>query len=277
MWGGFQMLKVVASIATSVLVATALTTAASAKSRAISTDTSVAQTELDVPANSVAHLVFLSAAGTGQTYTGGGTRSDFLSINAGTQASPASGTPIFCSGTFGSCTTTAAGTNVVLGSSPLNLVLTTQNDTGGTVVLPLDSFFGDNSLTSANPIKDESGFNAGNTEQSGQIFIDQVQATNNFGVPTPGNLAALLSAPGVFDVQYLGWQDNNPPTSAFADANVDPWTYNNMVVAVYFTPLGSTGGGGLPEPAAWSMLLLGFFGLGATVRRTRRAYASTAV
>lgn len=259
------MLKVVSSIAAGLLLATTLTTVANAKSRAISTDTSVPQTFLVVPANSVAHLVFLSAAGTGQNYTGGGTRNDFLSINAGTLASPASGTPIFCSGTFGSCATSTPGTDVVLSSSPLNLVLTTQNDTGGTVVLPLDSFFTDNSLTSANPITDASGFNAGNVEQSGQIFIDQVQSTNNFGVPNPANLASILSAPGVFDVQYLGWQDNNPPTSAFGDANVDPWTYNNMVVAVYFTPLGTTGGA--PEPAVWTMMLLGFFGLGAAARR----------
>ncbi len=266
------MLKVVASIATSVLLATALTTAANAKSRAISTDSSVKQTTIDVPANSVAHLVFLSAAGTGQSYTGGGTRNDFLSLSSSPD------TPIFCSATFGSnCTATTAGSAVQLSETPLDLLLTTQNDTGGTTVLDLNAFFADNSLTSSNPIRDQSGPNAGEIEQSQQIFVAQVQSTNNFNVPTPGSLAALLAAPGVFDVQYLGWQDNNPPTSAFADANVDPWTYNNMVVAVYFTPLGSTGGGGLPEPAAWSMLLLGFFGLGAVVRRSSRTYASSAV
>jgi hypothetical protein len=264
------MLKVVASIATGLLLATALTTDADAKSRAISTDTSVPQTVLDVPANSVAHLVFLSAAGTGQSYTDSGTRADFLSLST----SPA--TPIFCSA-LASCTATTPGKDVTLSGSPLDLILTTVGDDGKPLVLTLNSFFTDNSLSTPNFITDASGFNAGNKEQSGQIFVAQVQGTNNFGVPDPANLTTLLSAPGVFDVQYLGWQDNNPPESAFSDANVDPWTYNNMVVAVYFTPIGSTGGGGAPEPAVWSMMLLGLFGLGAAVRRANRGYASSAI
>jgi hypothetical protein len=266
------MLKFVASIATGLLLATALTTDANAKSRAIPTDTSMTQTELVVPSNSVAHLVFLSASGAGQDYTGGGTRSDFLAL------STSQTTPIFCSGTFGSCGgATAAGTDVILSGSPLNLVLSSTDSGGTTSILHVDDFFTDNSLSTANPIIDTSGFNAGNVEQSGQIYLDQVQALNNFGVPNPANLAALLSAPGVFDVQYLGWQDNNPPASAFGDANVDPWTYNNMVVAVYFTPIGTTGGGGVPEPAAWAMMMLGFFGLGAAVRRSNRTAVSSAI
>lgn len=265
------MLKVVASVAAGLLLATALTTNAGAKTRAIPTDSSMTQTELVVPANSVAHLVFISAAGTGQNYTGGGTLSDFLSLST----SP--NTAIFCSATFGSCTATAPGTDVVLAGSPLDLQLTTKDSGGNTAILKLDNFFTDNSLSSPNPIRDSTGFNAGNIEESGQIYLDQVQDTNNFGVPDPANLAALLAAPGVFDVQYLGWQDNNPPTSAFSDPNVDPWTYNNMVVAVYFTPIGTTGGGGVPEPAVWSMMLLGFFGLGAAARRVNRFTASSAI
>jgi hypothetical protein len=33
------------------------------------------------------------------------------------------------------------------------------------------------------------------------------------------------------------------------------------------------GGGGVPEPATWAMMILGFFGLGASVRRRREALA----
>ncbi len=34
---------------------------------------------------------------------------------------------------------------------------------------------------------------------------------------------------------------------------------------------GGDGGGGVPEPAAWAMMLAGFAGIGAMARRRRRA------
>jgi hypothetical protein len=271
------MSKVLASVASGMLLATVLATNAEAMSRAISTDASTPQTKLFVPSNSVAHLVFISAAGTGQTYSGGGAHSDYLSLNAGTSSSPIPGSAIFCSDGLSVCAAaTPIGTAVVLAGSPLDLVLTTENDAGSPVTFVLDSFFTDNSVGKPNEIVDTTGPNVGLPEESGQIYIDQVQPSNNFGVPTPPTLAALLSAPGVSNVQYLGWQDNDPPASAFGDVNVDPWTYNNMVVAVYFTPIGSTGGA-LPEPSTWAMMLLGLFGLGAAVRTAEKGRASVTV
>jgi hypothetical protein len=41
-----------------------------------------------------------------------------------------------------------------------------------------------------------------------------------------------------------------------------------------FAGQGAIALGAVPEPASWAMMLLGFFGLGAMLRRARRSTAS---
>jgi hypothetical protein len=82
-----------------------------------------------------------------------------------------------------------------------------------------------------------------------------VITATNYGVFEPGIGDTIL------DLGYSGLNVffNNPGTAAVITDKAD----------VIFTPAASTGGG-VPEPAAWALMITGFFGLGGMLRRTRR-------
>lgn len=70
---------------------------------------------------------------------------------------------------------------------------------------------------------------------------------------------------------------------SFGDPNSTPWAYNynyqaDLQVTANFTtpnpcnvdhPQACVGAGGVPEPAAWALMILGFGGIGVTMRRRR--------
>ncbi len=77
-----------------------------------------------------------------------------------------------------------------------------------------------------------------------------------------------------------GWntlyEENTDPTPHLID--VTSFSFANQSVAVTSTPGTPTSGRGVnliavPEPATWAVMLVGFFGLGAALRRGRRAPA----
>jgi hypothetical protein len=50
-------------------------------------------------------------------------------------------------------------------------------------------------------------------------------------------------------------------------------TMDNVLVSGTYAPGFEPHPGGVPEPAAWAMMILGFFGVGSLVRRQRQAFA----
>ena len=77
---------------------------------------------------------------------------------------------------------------------------------------------------------------------------------------SPGSATVSLIASGIKSVQFYTGAGDPFPGSAYFD---------NLKV-------GSLSGGGVPEPASWAMMLLGFGGIGALIRNRRRAVALAA-
>jgi hypothetical protein len=95
----------------------------------------------------------------------------------------------------------------------------------------------------------------------GTIFLNGVSTgitTSNFGFLTGFNIASGFQA----GVNHLDFQiqDFGAPTAFRVD--------NLAGTAGLATPPG----GAIPEPAAWAMMLLGFFGLGSALRARRPAW-----
>lgn len=64
---------------------------------------------------------------------------------------------------------------------------------------------------------------------------------------------------GVYGLQHFMFNESNLASVQFQSVS----TYGNWL---QFDEVGVNGVGGVPEPATWTMLLLGFFGLGAMLR-----------
>jgi choice-of-anchor C domain-containing protein len=85
--------------------------------------------------------------------------------------------------------------------------------------------------------------------------------------------------PGVNTRSNMGWADytyqftaaTTSTTLAFASA-----TNTAFGPALDNVSIATVAGLGVPEPASWALMLLGFGGLGAVLRRQRRAVAATA-
>ena len=108
---------------------------------------------------------------------------------------------------------------------------------------------------------------------------------DQFSVTINGVTSA--TSPGVFDGTYIGtaWNQpfSDPATGAlFSHATYDlgPGTYvvtGIVTQSPFFSGAGAIQlGGVVPEPATWAMMLVGFGGLGAVLRRARRTTAALA-
>jgi PEP-CTERM motif-containing protein len=79
-----------------------------------------------------------------------------------------------------------------------------------------------------------------------------------------GNAGGTFTAPAGDTVLYLGTVD------AFGNSPYGAGTYNDNQGGFFLTA-------SVPEPAIWTMMLLGFFGLGFMLRRTRNALTLASV
>jgi len=67
------------------------------------------------------------------------------------------------------------------------------------------------------------------------------------------------------------WDETDGPSSAWGSALGNLQNYNrpNTTGSESFQIIGASGGNQVPEPAAWALILVGFAGLGATLRGAR--------
>jgi hypothetical protein len=218
-------------------------------SRAISTDGSVpAPAVIGTPNADVMTMFILSGPGSSDDY-----------VSAGTQR-------IFCNKNF-----QISINDTCHASSPGEIVpLNDPADSDGQVTLVLTNFDSSQSYTSGvSAVQDATGVFGGG---SGFIYMDMVTDLSDFdfGVLDPTLAATLSALPASDKLQIIGWQDSNVTDGFDPDANPnDPWTYDSLVMAVWFVPRVSA-----PEPA--SVLLFAPVLLGATFiakRVSRRASA----
>ena len=110
--------------------------------------------------------------------------------------------------------------------------------------------------------------------------------------PALGGIAPqILFNNGVFDgfnyVSFFGWSDGNTYRLRFNEKKfvvnqVDPSTgfqigttnffqgnLDATLTETPFVPNSGGGGGGVPEPSAWALMIAGFFGAGSVLRRRR--------
>jgi type II secretory pathway pseudopilin PulG len=118
------------------------------------------------------------------------------------------------------------------------------------------------------------GSPATSTSADGKFFYDN-------DVKFPGS--PTLSNPGLLFTDILGNEQNLFSTgagaSAFYTLITQPGNYPTGVNGDFSVHLDSgTLAGGVPEPASWALMILGFGGVGATLRNTKRktALAATA-
>jgi hypothetical protein len=76
-------------------------------------------------------------------------------------------------------------------------------------------------------------------------------------------------ASGVFGLQNFTFNQSNLSSVVFTPTTTEgPW--------VQFDNVGVNGVGGVPEPATWAMMLVGFGGLGAVLRGAKRKASGVA-
>ena len=221
------------------------------------------QTETVLGTASIYH-VFGHAGGNGSA--GPDTAADLLTFTAGAGnvfSFTATGEIGCCGGLNPGFTPDGAGggTNItgrnglsnISGNSliPLVGVFTTDTDPFGGAA-PAALAFNAGSPTSLSPLLN-------------QVFYigDGLTGYNN-----ASGSSLSFTAPTTATRLYLGVIDANGfngPTDFYGD-NPGSFTVNASLTA-------PTTGGGVPEPAAWAMMLMGFFGLGATLRGRKSALA----
>ncbi len=98
---------------------------------------------------------------------------------------------------------------------------------------------------------------------------------------SPGNYWAIFSVnPGLGDTMTGGFMPNNAPSPTALEAyfSIPAFTWNrddNLNFGVRIAD-NSVTPGGVPEPGTWAMMLFGFGGLGAVLRRRRGQVAPVA-
>ena len=91
-------------------------------------------------------------------------------------------------------------------------------------------------------------------------FLGSITSAGCCAGSSPGSATVSLIASGIKSVQFYTGAGDPFPGSVYFD---------NLKV-------GALAGGGVPEPASWAMMLLGFGGIGALIRNRRRAVSLAA-
>ena len=278
------MLKFV-SAAIGALFLTAYATDIQAKtSRAISTDsTTPLQAVVGTP-NAEVMAMFISAA------PNAAGDSNYVSLYS-LVTNSAVGDPIFCNKSFAlgggkNCTASSAGVPVSLGlsgpngelpiGSPLASdsadVLPSPRLNFGQVQFALTNFTASTTYLSGNLFNGVQDLTPGFVFGGSSFFQMDVVTTDfsdlGFGVLDPSIAAFLGGLPAGSNLQFVGWQDSNVTDGSTFDPNddssVDPWTYDNMVMAVWFVPKTAT-----PEPATLLLFVPALLGASYLARRRR--------
>lgn len=122
----------------------------------------------------------------------------------------------------------------------------------------------------------------------GELYNNEVGRT---GGPASGQVSALLDG-GLFNVEYWGVTIGASSTAANTPNFTDPFVAQNVTGGARFNHYLQSGGvfshlyqirgtvtdvsivqAGVPEPATWAMMIVGFGGAGAMLRRRRQALA----
>lgn len=195
---------------------------------------------------------------------------------------------IFCSKSFvisagESCTASSPGSIVQLDSKtgadgewPIGspLVFDPQGAPSpranfGQVELALTNFDASQTyLSGGSSVPDESGLKAFG-RGSGSVQMDMVAKdfeAFGLGVLDPSIAASLSVLSNANRLQFIGWQDSNVSVGSNFDPHkknsVDPWTYDNMILAVWFVPKAK-----VPEPASLLLFAPVLFGVSYIARR----------
>jgi subtilisin-like proprotein convertase family protein len=109
--------------------------------------------------------------------------------------------------------------------------------------------------------------NGGSSDPNGDFTFDDEAALGVGAVNTTGGIFRPLNALSAFD----GLSSAGDWTlRIFDDANADAGALTGWKLSLAGAPTP----GGVPEPATWAMMLMGFGGLGAVLRRRRAALAA---
>jgi hypothetical protein len=282
------MLKFIYTAAAGVLLLTASTSDVQAKmSRAISTDSSTPLQAVVGTPNAEAMTMFILA---NPNPNGDNNYVSLYSLVTNSVV----GDPVFCNKSFAisgsqNCTASTPGVPVSLGltgpngelpigeplaSDPPDVSPSPRLDFGQ-VQFAITNFTESQTYLSGslgNGVPDLTpGFVFG-----GSGFFQMDMVTTDFsdfglGVLDPAIASFLAGLPAGSNLQFIGWQDYNASDGSTFDPNdensVDPWTYDNMIMAVWFAPNAT-----VPEPA--SLLLFAPVLLGASyIVRRRRGFA----
>ena len=167
-----------------------------------------------------------------------------------------------------SLATAGAAGAVVLPPPPCS-----TSDFSGATIQACEGFFGKNYLNDSHVAEDQAALAALGFTWDGTTVLEKIENLSG-GNPT--------FSPTLNGISYIGvhWGNGgiSPNGTAFyridAGANLSTLTLNVPFQATSNLWVFSTGvPGGIPEPATWAMMLMGFGGLGAVLRTQRRRQA----
>ncbi|HEX4183565.1 MAG TPA: PEP-CTERM sorting domain-containing protein [Caulobacteraceae bacterium] len=124
-------------------------------------------------------------------------------------------------------------------------------------------------LTSKNIVRITDGFQGGDQFE---IFINNADAG-----PTSASIPGFVYAGDCWSCAYFDPAYSTGFTRGSFDLGPGTYDIEGFVIqSPYGAGQGAIELGAVPEPASWVMMLLGFIGLGALLRRTRRTVAAIA-
>lgn len=163
------------------------------------------------------------------------------------------------------------------GNTPFaaNLTLTTAdtvNAAGGYDVQSISGHVDADTVTGliANPGQPFASYSA-----DGWFIYDNVFFAGNAG----GTAAPVLSNPGLFftgasGAEYNLFSDNASIYELYQARAGQGYTEHSVGMLTAVDPPSTLAAFGVPEPAAWTLMILGFGGVGAALRRRRAGYTT---
>ncbi|PZU50012.1 MAG: hypothetical protein DI568_04320 [Sphingomonas sp.] len=112
-----------------------------------------------------------------------------------------------------------------------------------------------------------------NTSGTGGFYLTPGLGDDEWGTASYAEFGDLVSFGLDFttDADGLMWLDF---FESFDDEEINPDGVWNGTLTFTYTPGTPTGGGVVPEPAAWAMMIAGFGLVGASLRRRRQSISS---